>query len=214
MKNRAARKILAPVVVLAVLAAAVFGGHQLRRELTVSYDRPDVELLVEDEPQPDFVYSEFYGNEMSFMNYSVGADMLFTDGTGDEGNAGDSYYIPSLGEIRALFMPEHEHWVICAPADTEYLSVSCSQGEMKKAPNSVAVYMLSLETAESLPLSPEDWEYNSTLLPLEVYGIRVPLEKRGGDYRIYEPELNCVYVCRSVWDNGVIEHAWLVMEEA
>ncbi len=210
----ALKKLLISVCVLVVIAAAAFGGYQLRRELTVSYARPEVELLVEDEAQPDFVYSEFYGEQMSFMNRVIGSDMILSGGGGaDEGAGTDSYYLPSLGHIRTLFMPEYAHNIIYAPADTEYLSVSCSQGEMRKRPHSVAVYRLSLETAESLPAGPDDWEYETTLLPPEVYGTKVQLEKRGGNYRIYEPELNCVYVCRSVWDNGVIEHAWLVMEE-
>ena len=59
----------------------------------------------------------------------------------------------------------------------------------------------------------DDAQYETTILPLEEYGTKVQLEKHGGSYRIYEPEINCVYVCRSVWDNGVIEHAWIVMEE-
>ena len=210
----ALKKLLISVCVLVVIAAAAFGGYQLRRELTVSYARPEVELLVEDEAQPDFVYSEFYGEQMSFMNRVIGSDMILSGGGGaDEGAGTDSYYLPSLGHIRTLFMPEYAHNIIYAPADTEYLSVSCSQGEMRKRPHSVAVYRLSLETAESLPAGPDDWEYETTLLPPEGYGSKVQLEKRGGNYRIYEPELNCVYVCRSVWDNGVIEHAWLVMEE-
>lgn len=213
MERQAVKKVLALVIVLAVVAAAAFGGYQLRRELAVSYAQPDVGLLVEDEPQPDFVHSEFYGEQRSFTNRVVGADMILSGGGADEGEGTDSYYVPSLGYIRTLFMPEYAHNIIYAPADTEYLSVSCSQGEMRKRPHSVAVYRLSLETAESLPLSPEGWEYETTLLPLDVYGTKVQLEKRGGSYRIYEPELNCVYVCRSVWDNGVIEHAWIVMEE-
>ena len=75
MKNRAAKKALIFAIVLVVIAAAAFGGHQLRRELTVSYAWPDVVLLVEDEPQPDFVHSEFYGEQRSFMNRVVGGDM-------------------------------------------------------------------------------------------------------------------------------------------
>lgn len=47
---------------------------------------------------------------------------------------------------------------------------------------------------------------------MEEYGTKVQLEKRGGSYRIYEPELNCVYVCRSVWDSGIVESAWIVRE--
>ena len=214
MKNRAAKKALIFAIVLVVIAAGAFGGHQLRRELTVSYAWPDVVLLVEDEPQPDFVHSEFYGEQRSFMNRVVGGDMILSGGGGaDEGVGTDSYYLPSLGHIRTLFMPEYAHNIIYAPADTEYLSVSCSQSEMRKRPHSVAVYRLSLETAESLPAGPDDWEYETTILPLEEYGTKVQLEKHGGSYRIYEPEINCVYVCRSVWDNGVIEHAWIVMEE-
>ena len=64
---------------------------------------------------------------------------------------------------------------------------------------------------EKLPQHP--WDDGTTLLPPAAYGTEVPLEKHGGSYRIYEPELDCVYVCRSVWDNGVAEHAWLVTEE-
>lgn len=208
MQNRAVKRVLAALAVLIVLTAAAFGAHQLRRELTACFEWPDVELLVEDEPQPDYVYSEYYGGDRFFVNICTGADLLFRDKRGT-----DSYYVPSLEYIGMLFMPEYAHCVIRAPSDTEYLSISCSQGEMRKRPHSVAVYRLSLETAESLPAGPDDWEYETTLLPMEVYGAEVQLEKRGGSYRIYEPELNCVYVCRSVWDNGVIEHAWIVMEE-
>ena len=170
------------------------------------FEWPDVELLVEDEPQPDYAYSEFYGGDRPFVNICTGADLRFDA----QGGAG-SYYVPSLEYIGMLFMPEYAHCVIRAPSDTEYLSISCSQGGLDKGPRSVSVYRLSLETAEKLPQHP--WDDGTTLLPPAAYGTEVPLEKHGGSYRIYEPELDCVYVCRSVWDNGVAEHAWLVTEE-
>ncbi len=179
--TKRARIIAAPVLVL-VLALAVFAAHQLRRELTACFEWPDVELLVEDEPQPDYAYSEFYGGDRPFVNICTGADLLFRDKRGT-----DYYYVPSLE------------------------SISCSQGGLDKGPRSVSVYRLSIETAEKLPQHP--WDDGTTLLPPAAYGTEVPLEKHGGSYRIYEPELDCVYVCRSVWDNGVAEHAWLVTEE-
>ena len=206
MQNRAVKRVLAALAVLIVLAAAAFGAHQLRRELTACFEWPDVELLVEDEPQPDYSYSEFYGGDRPFVNICTGADLLFDA----QGGAG-SYYVPSLEYIGMLFMPEYAHCVIRAPSDTEYLSISCSQGGMNKGPRSVSVYRLSLETAEKLPQPSRDDD--TTLLLPAVYGTEVPLEKHGGTYRIYEPELDCVYVCRSVWDNGVAEYAWLVMQE-
>ena len=189
--TKRARIIAAPVLVL-VLALAVFAAHQLRRELTACFEWPDVELLVEDEPQPDYAYSEYYGGDRPFVSICTGADLLF-DAQGEAG----SYYVPSLEYIGMLFMPEYAHCVIYAPLD--------------KGPRSVSVYRLSIETAEKLPQHP--WDDGTTLLPPAAYGTEVPLEKHGGSYRIYEPELDCVYVCRSVWDNGVAEHAWLVTEE-
>lgn len=206
MQNRAVKHVLAALVVLIVLAAAAFGAHQLRRELTACFEWPAVELLVENEPQPDYVYSEFYGGDRPFVNICTGADLLFRDKRGT-----DYYYVPSLEYIGMLFMPEYAHCVIYASPDTEYLSISCSQGRMNKEPRSVSVYRLSIETAEKLPQPSRDDD--TTLLPPAVYGTEVSLEKHGGTYRIYEPELDCVYVCRSVWDNGVAEYAWLVMEE-
>ena len=203
--TKRARIIAAPVLVL-VLALAVFAAHQLRRELTACFEWPDVELLVEDEPQPDYAYSEYYGGDRPFVNICTGADLLFRDKRGT-----DYYYVPSLEYIGMLFMPEYAHCVIRAPSDTEYLSISCSQGGLDKGPRSVSVYRLSIETAEKLPQHP--WDDGTTLLPPAAYGTEVPLEKHGGSYCIYEPELDCVYVCRSVWDNGVAEHAWLVTEE-
>lgn len=147
MQNRAVKRVLAALAVLIVLAAAAFGAHQLRRELTACFEWPDVELLVEDEPQPDYTYSEYYGGDRPFVNICTGADLLFRDKRGT-----DYYYVPSLEYIGMLFMPEYAHCVIRAPSDTEYLSISCSQGGLDKGP-------------------------------------------------------------RSVWDNGVAEHAWLVTEE-
>lgn len=206
MQNRAVKHVLAALVVLIVLAAAAFGAHQLRRELTACFEWPAVELLVENEPQPDYVYSEFYGGDRPFVNICTGANLLFRDKRGT-----DYYYVPSLEYIGMLFMPEYAHCVIYASPDTEYLSISCSQGRMNKEPRSVSVYRLSIETAEKLPQPSRDDD--TTLLPPAVYGTEVSLEEHGGTYRIYEPELDCVYVCRSVWDNGVAEYAWLVMEE-
>ena len=128
--TKRARIIAAPVLVL-VLALAVFAAHQLRRELTACFEWPDVELLVEDEPQPDYAYSEYYGGDRPFVNICTGADLLFRDKRGT-----DYYYVPSLEYIGMLFMPEYAHCVIRAPSDTEYLSISCSQGGLDKGPRS------------------------------------------------------------------------------
>ena len=146
--TKRARIIAAPVLVL-VHALAVFAAHQLRRELTACFEWPDVELLVEDEPQPDYAYSEYYGGDRPFVNICTGADLLFRDKRGT-----DYYYVPSLEYIGMLFMPEYAHCVIRAPSDTEYLSISCSQGGLDKGPRSVSVYRLSIETAEKLPQHP------------------------------------------------------------
>lgn len=126
--TKRARIIAAPVLVL-VLALAVFAAHQLRRELTACFEWPDVELLVEDEPQPDYAYSEYYGGDRPFVNICTGADLLFRDKRGT-----DYYYVPSLEYIGMLFMPEYAHCVIRAPSDTEYLSISCSRGGLDKGP--------------------------------------------------------------------------------
>lgn len=163
MQNRAVKRVLAALAVLIVLTAAAFGAHQLRRELTACFEWPDVELLVEDEPQPDYAYSEFYGGDRPFVNICTGADLLFRDKRGT-----DYYYVPSLEYIGMLFMPEYAHCVIRAPSDTEYLSISCSQGGLDKGPRSVSVYRLSIETAEKLPQHP--WDDGTTLLPPATYG--------------------------------------------
>ena len=142
--TKRARIIAAPVLVL-VLALAVFAAHQLRRELTACFEWPDVELL---EPQPDYAYSEYYGGDRPFVNICTGADLLF-DAQGEAG----SYYVPSLEYIGMLFMPEYAHCVIYAPLETEYLSISCSQGGLDKGPRSVSVYRLSIprRSCRSIP---------------------------------------------------------------
>lgn len=66
--TKRARIIAVPVLVL-VLALAVFAAHQLRRELTPCHEWPAVEMRVEDEPNPDFAYSEHTGDMEHFTSF-------------------------------------------------------------------------------------------------------------------------------------------------
>ena len=178
-----------------MLALAVFAAHQLRRELTaVLLEWPDVELLVEDEPQPDYAYSDILRRGQALCEHLHRRRPAFPR------QARDRLLLRPLAGIyrHALYAGIRTFRVIRAPSDTEYLSISCSQGGLDKGP-----------LLKRLAVPPFDRNRGEAAAASRTTARRCCLRQRTGRRsrsrstadlsRIYEPELDCVYVCRSVW---------------
>ncbi len=129
----------------------------------------------------------------------VGANFIFY-------TSGSSYQyedIPSLQGIWQLGEPYAKRASITLNNNTEYISVFCADGKLRKPPNDIHVARFNMDVVTGKPGSTPDWSD----------GIEVSLELHGNFYRIYDPVPDSVYVARTVWDHGVLEYAWVLAME-
>ena len=135
------------------------------------------------------------------QGHIVGADFMYNW----DGGQMDHHYIPSLHGVWQLDEP-YAQSTIRANGDIEYISLSCTQetiGGFSKQPNSLYAVRFDQSVVSAAPGTCEDW----------TDGEEVILEKHGKSYRLMNPQINSVYVVRTVWDHGVLEHGWLIIEE-
>ena len=187
-RNKWALAILTVCLAASVLCNIVLAFHSSRVELGIG----KVALLVDDE-FPDS-RRQSGGRPVGFDYVARDEDHLVRD------------YMPSLG---GLWMLGDEVYgrtadIVEFPASSEYLAFTfLKNGERTETmPNSAAIFRFDLEVLNYEPGTAPEW----------TDGEEVPYKKRGDSLRVYSPELNCVYVCRSVWDSGIVESAWIVRE--
>lgn len=178
------------LVVAAILFALGQWGYSKLSQGRID-KHPVIQMFVD---QDDHRHTEIQG-------LLVGSDLVYNW----DGGENEQQYIPSLHGVWQLDEPYAQSTVLLSE-DVKYISIFCAHetvGGFLKQPHSIYALrfdqsVVSLEPGES----PEWFE-----------GVEVPLKRRGQTYRIEEPMVNSVYVVRTVWDSGVLEHAWLILEE-
>ena len=207
MKLCLPRRALVAVSIIAALLLAGFAISRLYRLLTPCFDIPDFEVYIDGEPA---------WKQIGFV--SVGSDINYYDSYRDGDKA--THILPSDYSVQiwnmwgmdTLLMENRPNDVIYSDG-VECMTMDCHVGKLKKAPYSFTVYRITIDELRALPVSPEQAR-DSAVSPLDTFAERVEVQKRGTEYRIYDPELNCAYIARSVSDGGVYYYAWLLMEEA
>ncbi len=149
-------------------------------------------------PHVELTIEEDRGRSLLPNGHPVGANYWYLD------YAGENYFfhIPTLHGLWQLDEP-YAQSTIKMESEDEYLSIFCATGKLRKRPSNILVFRFDLSVVEGEPGTAPDWSE----------GTEVPLERHGNYYRIYNPERNCVYVARTVWDDGVLEDAWIVLDE-
>lgn len=135
------------------------------------------------------------------QGHPVGADLVYNW----DGGQKEQYYLPSLHGVWQLDEPYAQSTVLLNE-DVEYISIFCAHetvGGFVKQPHSIYAFRFDQSLVYLEPGESPEW----------AEGVEVPLNRHGKTYRIEEPMANSVYVVRTVWDSGVLEHAWLVLEE-
>lgn len=98
--------------------------------------------------------------------------------------------------------PEYSWTTVIAIGDADYISIFCAYGKLKEIPNDIVVMRFDMELAEAKPGTQIDWSK----------GTIVNVERHGNFYRINEPVPESIYVARTVWDHGVLEYGWVVVQ--
>lgn len=129
----------------------------------------------------------------------VGANYSIYDGEGEEDTV--LYTIPSFQGLWQLDEPNITVAIITISDATECISVFCSNGKLKQLPNDILVMRFDLDVVNANPAQTTDWKD----------GIKLNVERHGNYYRIYGPVPNSVYVARTVWNEGVLEHGWIIV---
>lgn len=139
--------------------------------------------------------------QMEIQGHPVGADLVHNW----DGGQKEQYYIPSLHGVWQLDEP-YAQSTILLNEDAEYISLYCAHETVSgflKQPHSIYAIRFDQSVVSVEPGESADWSE----------GVEVPLVRHGETYRIEKPLINSVYVVRTVWDSGVLEHAWLVLEK-
>ena len=174
-------------LIIILLAAGLWGWNKLSQGRLDDFPNVVIEL---DEKR-----------NREIQGHPVGADFMYNW----DGGHMDHHYIPSLHGIWQLDEP-YSQSAIRVNGDIEYISLSCTQetiGGFPKQPHSIYAVRFDQSVVSSAPGESEDW----------ADGEEVVLEKHGKSYLLMNPQINSVYVVRTVWDHGVLEHAWLIVKE-
>ena len=206
MKLRLPRRALVAVGIIAALVLAGFAISWLHRLLTPCFGMPNFEVYID---------GKLAWKQTGFV--PVGYDINYYDSyrDGDDTTSLVSIYSVQMWNMWNMdtFMMEKRPNDIIYSDGVECMTMDCHVGKLEKAPYSFTVYRMTIDELGALSVSPEQAR-DSAISPLDTFAERVEVQKRGTEYRIYDPELNCVYIARSVSDGGVYYFAWLLMEEA
>ena len=179
-------------LIIILLAAGLYGWHKL--SYGASDDFPDVQM-------EHMVMEQGETKKLQRQGHPVGADYMYNW----DGGHMDHHYIPSLHGVWQLDEP-YAQSTIRANGDIEYISLTCTQetiGGFSKRPHNIYAVRFDQSVVSAAPGTCEDW----------ANGEEAVLEKHGKSYHLMNPQINSVYVVRTVWDHGVLEHAWLIVEE-
>ncbi len=178
--------ILHIAMAVIILAAGIWIWSKITNE--ESSGLPQVSMVAE-------------GNKWPVDGFPVGADYLYVGWSGNM----EQFCIPSLQGVWQLDEP-YERSVVKIDDGLSFVTLSCTHetdGTIFGQPRRIDAVRFDQSVITLLPSDDLVWED----------GTEVPVEKHGKTYRIMNPEVNSVYVIRTVWDSGVLEHAWLTIEE-
>ncbi len=111
--------------------------------------------------------------------------------------------IPSLQGIWQLDESYASKATVIISENTRFLSFFCAIGRLSKTPLSVSVARFDTSVIENSTNNSLTWDDGELL----------ELKRKGNSFRTCAPIVEGVYVLRTVWENGVLEKAWLVMME-
>lgn len=115
------------------------------------------------------------------------------------------YYIPSLQGVWQLD-EAYAQSSVQVRSNTNFLTLTCyhkTVGGFQTLPHSIYAVRFDQSVVSMHPGESLEWSE----------GEMVILELHGTSYQIKNPQVNSVYVVRTTWDNGVLEHAWIITEE-
>lgn len=184
--NKAAKRRIT-VFVLGLFAALLVTAVPLWQHLSqdIVTGGPHIQMVIEQDRSSNTLPNGHY----------VGANYVYC-------NDGNYQYenIPSLQGVWQLDEPYAERSSIEIENDTKFVSIFCAVGTLRRLPNSISIVRFDQSVVEGNPGTSPDWSE----------GEIVSYERHGNYYRIYNPTPG-VYVARTVWDNGVLENAWLLI---
>ena len=177
------------VVISVILLLFIIGAIPLWRHLS--------QYTVSGGPHIQMVVNQDRSNETAPNGHYVGANFIYNvDGEKQHFN------IPSLQGLWQLDESYAEQSTIQIDADIEYVSIFCAIGKLKKTPNDILVVRFDESIMEREEGSSPDWSE----------GEEVSFERHGNFYRINTPKPG-IYVARTVWDDGVLENAWVIRQK-
>ena len=148
-------------------------------------------------PHIQMVVNQDRSKETAPNGYYVGANFIYNvDGEKQHFN------IPSLQGLWQLDETYAEKSTIEIDTNVEDISVFCAIGKLKKTPNDIMIARFDESVMEGEEDSSPEWSE----------GEEVSFERHGNFYRIHNPKPG-IYVARTVWNDGVLENAWVVKQK-